>query len=356
MAQRYCTNCGAELTEDARFCPSCGRPVHETAAVATPEADVSVPPPPQEAQETSERTFLQKWWPLIALLVVIALIVTNPPSGGGGGSSGDGSNNGGGSNQGGGNAHKEAPQEAPGDSGGEATETFTTENYGELFSDPDAHQGANVNVTGQLLGLPEEDGDQIYFQMFADPANVEWNTIVAADDTGLDLNSDDYVRVKGSVRGSFEGENAFGGSVNAVAVDAESVEKVQAQEAVDPTEKSLAVNQTASDQSFTITVEKIEFAQESTRVYITALNGTGRKADFYTFDAKIIQGSTQVDQETPFDYEVQEPQENLSPGVKTEGVVVFGPVDPEAPFQLSFEWSSYNYNITPKPIRFQITP
>ncbi len=48
MANRYCSNCGHELSEDSRFCPSCGRPAHETAQVSTPEADVSVPPPPQQ--------------------------------------------------------------------------------------------------------------------------------------------------------------------------------------------------------------------------------------------------------------------------------------------------------------------
>lgn len=48
MAQRYCKNCGAELREDDRFCPNCARPVQETAAVSTPEADVPVPPPPQQ--------------------------------------------------------------------------------------------------------------------------------------------------------------------------------------------------------------------------------------------------------------------------------------------------------------------
>jgi hypothetical protein len=52
MAQRYCTNCGAELREDDRFCPNCGSPVHETAAVSTPEADVPVPLPPQQETGT----------------------------------------------------------------------------------------------------------------------------------------------------------------------------------------------------------------------------------------------------------------------------------------------------------------
>ena len=37
MAQRYCTNCGAELRESAAA-------QRQTAVVATPEADVSVPP------------------------------------------------------------------------------------------------------------------------------------------------------------------------------------------------------------------------------------------------------------------------------------------------------------------------
>jgi hypothetical protein len=44
---RYCRNRGEELQAEDRFCANCGRPVQETAAVPTPEADVPVPPPPQ---------------------------------------------------------------------------------------------------------------------------------------------------------------------------------------------------------------------------------------------------------------------------------------------------------------------
>jgi len=82
MANRYCGNCGQELSPDNRFCPSCGRPVHETAHVPTPEADVPVPPLPQGTEEAGERTFLQRWWPYLALLVLVILVIANLPSGG----------------------------------------------------------------------------------------------------------------------------------------------------------------------------------------------------------------------------------------------------------------------------------
>jgi zinc-ribbon domain len=49
---RYCGNCGNELDPEDRFCPNCGRPVHQTASVPTLEADVPVPPPPQQEART----------------------------------------------------------------------------------------------------------------------------------------------------------------------------------------------------------------------------------------------------------------------------------------------------------------
>src|SRR5215211_1060921 len=45
--QRYCSNCGHQLSPQEQFCPKCGAAVHQAATVPTPEADVPVPPPPQ---------------------------------------------------------------------------------------------------------------------------------------------------------------------------------------------------------------------------------------------------------------------------------------------------------------------
>ena len=50
MANRYCSNCGHELSQEAQFCQNCGSPAHQTARVPTPEADVPVPPLPGQQQ------------------------------------------------------------------------------------------------------------------------------------------------------------------------------------------------------------------------------------------------------------------------------------------------------------------
>ena len=47
---RYCGNCGNELDPEDRSCQNCGRAVHQTAQVPTPEADVPVRPPPQQEE------------------------------------------------------------------------------------------------------------------------------------------------------------------------------------------------------------------------------------------------------------------------------------------------------------------
>lgn len=353
MAQRYCTNCGNELGPNDAFCASCGRPAHETAAVATPEADVDVPPPPTQQTGGSpgfgptsttaprRRSTLSKvligCTSLFVLSVLFVGCLAVVFGVGGGGSRDQASGSGGGSQ----------------DSG----RTFTNDNYAELFSDPDAHQGAQVDVTGQLLERPEIGDGELAFQMFVDIENVDWNTIVYTDQTDLDLNADDYVQVQGEVLGSLDGENAFGGTVTAPTVQASDVSPVSAGQAIDPATEVREIGQTLGDQGFEVTLEKIEFGEESTRAYVTLRNNTGRGASFFTFDAKIQQGSTQADYlEDSYAYYEEEPQDSLRPGVETEGVIPFEPVDPDQPFELRIPWTSDNYNVTSRPVVFQVSP
>ena len=237
-----------------------------------------------------------------------------------------------------------------------SADTFTRDNYAGLVADPAAHEGAAVEITGQLLGSPEANGGETAFQMYADPANSEWNTVVYYEDPELALEADAYVRVRGTVMGSIEGENAFGASLTAPQVQADSVEITDAAAALDPTVTELETNQTQGDQGFSVTLLKVEFGRDTTRAYVSLQNGTGATASLYPFNAKILQGSTQVDPTDSFEYAELEPQTDLSPGVQSEGVITFGPVNPDQPFDVQFEWSSENYDITTNPINFSATP
>jgi hypothetical protein len=73
VRQRYCGNCGNELGEGQKFCGNCGSPVHATARVPTPEADVPIPPPPQQQQSAVEDG-RETRWPMLALLGVFLLV------------------------------------------------------------------------------------------------------------------------------------------------------------------------------------------------------------------------------------------------------------------------------------------
>lgn len=58
--ERYCSNCGHELSLEDQLCPNCGRPVHQTARVPTPEADVPVPPLETQGDPSEEADYREQ--------------------------------------------------------------------------------------------------------------------------------------------------------------------------------------------------------------------------------------------------------------------------------------------------------
>ena len=112
--------------------------------------------------------------------------------------------------------------------------TYTKDNWSDLVADPDSKRGASVDITGKVFRPPDVGEREAVFQMWADPENAEWNTMVHTDPGSAKVKSDDYVRVQGTVRGSFEGENPFSGTISAVEIEADSVEGANPTEVQDP--------------------------------------------------------------------------------------------------------------------------
>lgn len=294
---------------------------------------------------------------VLAVLFVGCLAVLG--SGGGSSSSGQGGSDGNPDSNGGGTPSS-GPARAQGaseDQYSSEADSFTRANYGVLVANPDEHVGDEVDITGQLLDNPEQRGDEVAFQMWADPVKIDWSTIVRTDEAAIDLRTDDYVHVRGKVTGSFEGENAFGGTVTAVGVDADAVERVEAVDAIDPTQNTLEVGQTQSNEGFSITIDKVEFGAKHARVLVMARNEGDKGAKLDLYRSKIVQNEDRIGQKDPYDYNLPKPKSGLPPGDETEGVVIFGHTDSSEPFQVSFAWERGGYLADkPDPLVFQIVP
>jgi hypothetical protein len=220
--------------------------------------------------------------------------------------------------------------------------SFDRDNYDLLMSDPDNYKGASVAIVGKVFDDVERDNKGTYFQMWANPKDSDWNTIVASPDTTLRLSNDDYVRVRGTVKGKFKGENAFGADVLAVTILADDVKKVDATAAASPASKTLPKAQIRQG-GIVVTVQKVEFAEDETRVFLAVKNGSDDDFSLYANQGKAISGSRQVEATYSSDY--PEPANEVSPGAFTTGVVVYPTMNPNASLRLIFEGYSDDSSI-----------
>lgn len=231
---------------------------------------------------------------------------------------------------------------------------MTEEEIQKMHADPDSYKGRELTIYGQILDTPEKDDDAIYFQMYCDPVNYSQSVIVGYADPSLTLPADCYVKVTGTVDGKFEAENMLGGTVTGARIIATSVEESNYADAVAPTLKSIDVNQTQEQLGYSVTIQKVEFAEKETRVYLSVTNNGNDKFFLYSFNVKILQNGTQYGEEMNYDAGYPEIESELLVGATTEGVICF-PALEQASFQLSSEAHSDNWQETIEPFTFDIT-
>jgi hypothetical protein len=249
---------------------------------------------------------------------------------------------------------------ACGSSTANVTETESTEpaltnsEIQQMYSDPNQFKGREVELVGLVFATVERDSDGVYFQMYQDIDNSDNNTIVAYYDPEFEISDGNYIKLTGKVDGEFKGENAFGGEITAPKLIADKVEIINYKDAVVPTIKEIPVNQTIDQHGYKVTIEKIELAEAETRVYLTVTNSGLSKFSLYSFYAKLLQDSTQYDEQLNFNAEYPEIQTDLTVGMETKGVICFPSINMDKGFSLVFEGSSEDYNEEFEPYQFDI--
>src|SRR5690606_35554502 len=96
---------------------------------------------------------------------------------------------------------------------------------------------------------------------------------------------------------------------------AENIKKSNYIEAVSPPIQTVEVNEKIDQSGFVVQVNKLEIAENETRLYVTITNESNTNINVYTYSAKLIQNGKQLEYEPNFDADYPEPQSELLPGV-----------------------------------------
>lgn len=208
------------------------------------------------------------------------------------------------------------------DSKSEEGRLLTEEEFQEMYSNPDEFIGDQVDFYAKIFVTPERDADGTYIQAYVDN-DMDKNIIIGIEDPNLDVSMDDIIHIIGTVKGSFEGENAFGGTVTAPSILASSIEVTDYATAFAPAIKTIEVSQEKAQHDVVITVEKIEIAETETRVYARVKNNSEYTYNFYTWSSKATIGSTQYEVQDNWEAGYPEISSTILSGVESSGIITF---------------------------------
>lgn len=232
-----------------------------------------------------------------------------------------------------------------------SSKPLTKEEFAKMYSDPKKYKGSKVNFYAKIFIEPERDNDGTYLQVYADN-NEERNTIVGIGDPDLKVKADDIIHVVGTVEDVFEGENAFGATITAPTIKAETVEVTDYATAFAPAIKTINVNKKIDQHGYVIKLNKIELAEKETRAYVTITNNSKDKIDFYSFNTKLLSGDKQYEPTDDFNY--PEIQSEILPGVTTEGIIAYPVIPKSGDLKVYMDGSSDNYELEFVPFEFDI--
>lgn len=235
----------------------------------------------------------------------------------------------------------------------EKIEYVKEEEIPNVFSNPEKYKGKYIKLSGKIFNGPDVEDGYAGYQAWHDVENSDNDFVFLSKDNSF--KTDDYILVDGKISGAFEGENMMGAEITSPLIDVVKIERLSYIDAVSPTIKELTSSTGEINQHDCIVkIDKVELAENETRVYITATNNSDQKFNIYSFNTKIIQGSTQFEEETNFDADYQELQSELLPGTSSSGIISFPAIDQNASFQVYAEGQNENYDLDFVPYVFDI--
>ena len=213
-----------------------------------------------------------------------------------------------------------------------ANEVITHEEFMTFVTEKDyeAAAGKSVDLSGIVFMAPKADEEFVYYTVLLDFEMMR-EAIVKVAKGSETLNDGDIIKVSGFFIDKDEADKIDDGLYTfrgSLVIEADTVEKTDYQTAFAPTLHSADLGLKQSQNNLEISIDKIEFAESETRLYVSIDNTSDDKVSISSYDFNVI-ANGKNHEETRGNYNANYPEieSGLYAKTKTEGIIVYDPID-----------------------------
>ena len=211
----------------------------------------------------------------------------------------------------------------------------------EVYTNAKEYLGYHINIKGQVFQVMGNNGSKKGIQIWLDPETCVQNIMIYYS-SDVAVEQGDYIICSGYIRSLQKYKNAYGAELQAPLVYSADLREASYIEAMAPTKDEYVLDNLVYGQyGYAISVDKVEFAEKETRIYVSVTNG-GRSS-LYVEDAVIIQDGNQYNSVNNFEANYKKIPNEIAKGASCSGIIVFPAIN-TGTFELTLNIHSGNYD------------
>lgn len=191
----------------------------------------------------------------------------------------------------------------------------------EVYTNAKKYKGYYINIKGKVFQVMSDNGNVKGIQIWIDPDTCEQNLMIYYTNNA-EVKQGDYIVCSGYIDSVTEYKNAYGAKLYAPLVISSDLKESTYLEVMAPTiESILPENIKQEKYGYSFSIDKIEFAENETRVIATVANKG--KETLYIGDAVIIQEGKQYNSKSNYEANYEELPYELIKDASGSGIIVF---------------------------------
>ena len=317
MALIKCPECKKKISDQCTNCPNCGYPLDKICEADENQAtdiDNSTEGTAKSKKSFEIKSLIKKWWFWVVVGVIVAAITTT--------------------------TILLLNRDTKPKFDKEGNPVFV-ELTNEVYTNAKKYKGYHINVKGQVFQVMSDNGNVKGIQIWLDPDTCEQNMMIYYN-TDVEVKQGDYIMCSGYIDSVTEYKNAYDAKLYAPLVISSDLIKATYIDVMSPTTATITPENLKQEKyGYSITIDKIEFAEKETRVYATVKNNGKALLNFG--DAVIVQNGKQYNSTDNYEADYEEIPYEIVKGVSSSGIIVFPAVSIND-FELTIDVHSDDYD------------